>query len=60
MLIHIVVLKHTREENSPGNDFDKIMTRRWLETNQRRLLFYVCFLFSALVFWTTSDQPKEH
>lgn len=28
MLIHIVVLKHTREENSPGNNLDKIMTRR--------------------------------
>ena len=28
MLIHIVVLKHKREENSPFNDLDKIMTRR--------------------------------
>ena len=29
MLIHIVVLKHSREENSPVKDLDKIMTRRY-------------------------------
>ena len=29
MLIYIVVLKHSREENSPVNDLDKIMTSRY-------------------------------
>ena len=29
MLIHIVVLKRSREENSPVTDLDEIMTRRY-------------------------------
>ena len=29
MLIHIVVLKHSREENAPVTDLHKIMTRRY-------------------------------
>ena len=45
--------------NSPGSDSHKIMARK-SNYSHRRLLYYVCFLFSALVFWTTSDQLKEH